>query len=57
MDHVREIRTTRELKNHYALQGRREGGGGGQGGQNTWGPDWLGGAEILIKHLGCLPLT
>ena len=27
------------------------GGRGGRGGQNTWGPDWLGGAEILIKHL------
>ena len=21
------------------------------GGQNTWGPDWFGGPEILIKHL------
>ena len=21
------------------------------GGQNIWGPDWLGGPEILIKHL------
>ena len=28
-------------------QGRREEGGG----QNTWGPDRLGGAEILIKRL------
>ena len=25
--------------------------GGGQGEQNTWGPDWFGGPEILIKHL------
>ena len=24
---------------------------GGQKGQNTWGPDWFGGPEILIKHL------
>ena len=31
-------------------QGRRE-EGGGQEGQNTWGPDWLGGPEILVKHL------
>ena len=31
------------------IQGRRE--GRGQGGQNTWGPDWFGGPEILIKHL------
>ena len=25
--------------------------GGAGGGQNTWGPDWFGGPEILIKHL------
>ena len=24
---------------------------GEQGRQNTWGPDWFGGPEILIKHL------
>ena len=31
-----------------SLQGRRE---GGQGGQNTWVPDRLGEPEILIKCL------
>ena len=31
-----------------AKAGERE---GGRGGQNTWGPDWSGGLEILIKHL------
>ena len=25
--------------------------GGQGGGQSTWGPDWLGGPKILIKHL------
>ena len=25
--------------------------GGQGGGQNTWGPDWLGGPEILVKRL------
>ena len=24
---------------------------GGRGGANTWGADWLGGPEIVIKHL------
>ena len=33
----------------YPAQGRREGGAGG--GQNTWGLDWLGGPEILVKRL------
>ena len=33
------------------MQGWREGGGGGAGGQNTWGPDWFGGPELLIKYL------
>ena len=36
-------------QNDWQGQGRRE--GGGQGGQNTWGPDWFGRPEILIKHL------
>ena len=31
-------------------QGRRD-GWGGQEGQNTWGPDWLGGPKILVKRL------
>ena len=34
----------------HRAQGRREGGGGAEG-KNTWGPDWFGGPEILIKHL------
>ena len=37
-------------------QGRGEGGQGG-GGQNTWGPDWFGGDEILIKHQAIVLLS
>ena len=28
-----------------------ETGGGQGGGQNTWGPDWLGEPKILVKRL------
>ena len=34
-----------------------ERGGGRGGGQNTWGPDWFGGPEILIKHLAIVLLS
>ena len=50
MDHVGEIRTTRELKNHYALQGRRE--GGGRGGAKYLGPGLVRGARNLDKTSG-----
>ena len=51
MDHVGEIRTTRELKNHYALQGRRE-GGGGAGGAKYLGPGLVRGGRNLDKTSG-----
>ena len=37
-----------ERKLNVYLQTRPARGGGGQ---NTWGLDWFGGPEILIKHL------
>ena len=43
----RNKQSRKYLSGRSYKQGRREGGGG----QNTWGPDWFGGPEILIKHL------
>ena len=34
-----------------SLLSNKAGERGGRGGQNTWGPDWFGGPEILIKDL------
>ena len=40
-----------ENTSDLAVLAAKAGERGGQGGQNTWGPDWFGGPEILIKHL------